>query len=187
MRSVSNATEHRDFGPGAGVPIKPSGTWRDKVVRVARGPWGRPLGRGAMALGALVFLSWLGARSASSAAEASSEPEPQLASLGSDASASSTPVSAVESGRDSGTDADGEGVPRGVLADGRVVLNVANESELCQLPSIGPSRAQKIIELRQRLGRFNSLRQLLRVRGIGPRTLEKLRPRLVLDAPDAGS
>jgi competence protein ComEA len=77
---------------------------------------------------------------------------------------------------------------RGVLEDGRVVLNEATDEDLRRLPGIGPARAAKIMALRDRLGRFRSFRQLLQVRGIGPRTLHKLEPRMVLNAPpnDAG-
>jgi len=71
------------------------------------------------------------------------------------------------------------------LPDGRVILNAANERELCRLPGVGPSRAKRILELRDKLVRFRSIRQLLRVRGIGPRTLKRLQPLLVLDAPEA--
>jgi competence protein ComEA len=75
-----------------------------------------------------------------------------------------------------------------VLEDGRVVLNEATDEDLRRLPGIGPARAAKIIALRDRLGGFRSFRQLLQVRGIGLRTLRKLEPRMVLDAPsnDAG-
>jgi competence protein ComEA len=72
-----------------------------------------------------------------------------------------------------------------VLPDGRVVLNAATAEDLCRLPGIGPARAAKILELRAKLGGFRSVRQLLRVRGIGPRTLKRLSPLLVLDAPSA--
>jgi competence protein ComEA len=75
------------------------------------------------------------------------------------------------------------GAPRsqGITSDGKVILNTADASELTRLPSVGAKRAQQIIELRTRLKRFRSPNDLLRVRGIGPRTLEKMRPYLVLD------
>jgi competence protein ComEA len=78
-----------------------------------------------------------------------------------------------------------------VLPDGRIVLNSANEQELCRLRGIGPSRAHAIVALRQRLGRFRSPRDLLRVKGIGARTLAKFSAQLVVDdprvQPDAGA
>ncbi|HEU4409992.1 MAG TPA: helix-hairpin-helix domain-containing protein, partial [Polyangiaceae bacterium] len=74
----------------------------------------------------------------------------------------------------------------GVLPDGRVVLNAANEDDLKRLPGVGPTRAKAILALRSRLGRFRSLNDLRRVKGIGRRSLERLRPHAVLDAPAQG-
>jgi len=71
----------------------------------------------------------------------------------------------------------------GVLADGRVVLNVATATELLRLPGVGAKRAESIVQLRQRLGRFARPSDLLRIKGIGPRTLERMLPQLVLDPP----
>jgi competence protein ComEA len=67
-------------------------------------------------------------------------------------------------------------------ADGRVILNLAGPAELQRLPGVGAKRAAAIVELRQRLRRFRRLSDLLRIKGIGPRTLERMLPMLVLDA-----
>ncbi len=56
-----------------------------------------------------------------------------------------------------------------------VPINNATAAELEQLPGIGPAMAQRIIE-RRRVRRFTSAEDLLDVKGIGPKTLEKLRP-----------
>jgi competence protein ComEA len=60
-------------------------------------------------------------------------------------------------------------------------LNQADAAELRRLPGVGAKRAQAILLLRQRLGRFQKPADLLRVKGIGPRTLERLLPHVVLD------
>jgi competence protein ComEA len=62
-----------------------------------------------------------------------------------------------------------------------VVLNTADASELQRLPGVGAKRAEAILALRQRLGRFRRPSDLLRVKGIGPRTLERMLPHLTLD------
>jgi competence protein ComEA len=72
-----------------------------------------------------------------------------------------------------------------LLPDGRLVLNEANADELDRLPGIGKKRADDIVALRAKLGRFKRLTDLLRVRGIGPRSLEGLKEHLVLDRPVA--
>jgi competence protein ComEA len=71
----------------------------------------------------------------------------------------------------------------GITADGKVVLNEANADELMKLPRVGPKRAQAILEVRKRLGRFRQPTDLLRVKGIGRKTLRVLLPLLVVDAP----
>ncbi len=65
----------------------------------------------------------------------------------------------------------------------RVILNTASELELQQLPGVGPARAKAIVALREKLGRFKRFEDLLRVRGIKRRSLERIRERAVLDPP----
>lgn len=71
---------------------------------------------------------------------------------------------------------------RALTAEGRVILNLAGPVELQRLPGVGAKRAVAIVALRERLGRFRRLGDLLRIKGIGPRTLERMLPMLVLDA-----
>lgn len=69
-------------------------------------------------------------------------------------------------------------------SDGRVILNLAAESDLVGLPGIGPKKAKAIIELRTKLGgRFKRLEELTRIRGIKRKFLDRLRPRVLLDPP----
>jgi competence protein ComEA len=68
-------------------------------------------------------------------------------------------------------------------AEPPVFLNQASASELQRLPGVGPKRAEAILQLRLRLGRFRRPSDLLRIKGIGPRTLQRMLPQLVLDAP----
>lgn len=55
-------------------------------------------------------------------------------------------------------------------------LNTASEAELASLPRIGPVTAAAIVQWRVQNGGFNSVDDLLKVRGIGKATLEGLRP-----------
>lgn len=71
----------------------------------------------------------------------------------------------------------------GLTADGRVILNLASADELRKLPGVGQKRAEAIVALRQKLGRFKRPTDLLRVRGIGLKRLKQLLPKLVLDPP----
>ncbi|MCS7065999.1 MAG: helix-hairpin-helix domain-containing protein [Fimbriimonadales bacterium] len=61
-----------------------------------------------------------------------------------------------------------------------VDLNRATAEELEALPGIGPVLAARIVEYRQMRGRFQSVDELLEVRGIGPKRLEQLRPYVVV-------
>ncbi|MBK7398539.1 MAG: helix-hairpin-helix domain-containing protein [Myxococcales bacterium] len=67
-----------------------------------------------------------------------------------------------------------------VLSDGALIvdLNRASEQDLRRLSGIGPGRARAILALRDKLGRFKSIDDLLRIKGFGKATLRRLRPQL---------
>jgi competence protein ComEA len=58
----------------------------------------------------------------------------------------------------------------------QIDLNSADRAELLQLPGVGDALAQRILNYRRQQGRFQRVEDLRRVRGIGPITMEKLRP-----------
>jgi competence ComEA-like helix-hairpin-helix protein len=58
---------------------------------------------------------------------------------------------------------------------GTLDLNSATRAELEMLPGVGPALAERIIAERTAAGAFASVDDLDRVKGIGPRTLERLR------------
>ncbi len=58
----------------------------------------------------------------------------------------------------------------------RINVDRATASELERLPRIGPVLAVRIVADRRQRGPFGSLEGLDRVRGIGPKVLEALRP-----------
>jgi competence protein ComEA len=101
-----------------------------------------------------------------------------------EASSAPAPSRAVPGGPPAASGSAAPGVAQsGVTADGKVILNLANASELDRLPGVGKKTAERIIELRSRLGRFKKLSDLLRVKGIGTKSFQKMLPELVLDAP----
>ena len=55
-------------------------------------------------------------------------------------------------------------------------INTASTKELQTLPSIGPQMAQRIIQYREEHGDFESVDALTEVKGIGEKTLEKVKP-----------
>jgi competence protein ComEA len=63
----------------------------------------------------------------------------------------------------------------GAAAAGPVNLNTATESQLEQLPGIGPALAQAIVAERTRKGGFRSVNELREVRGIGERRFADLK------------
>jgi competence protein ComEA len=67
----------------------------------------------------------------------------------------------------------------------RVDLNQADWPELALLPGIGETVARNLVQYRSEHGPFQSLAELLRVPGVGPRTLEKIGPHLEpLESPE---
>lgn len=63
----------------------------------------------------------------------------------------------------------------------RVNVNTANQATLALLDQIGPERARLIVEFRETNGPFRTYPDLLRVRGIGRRTVEGLVDRICFE------
>jgi competence protein ComEA len=57
-----------------------------------------------------------------------------------------------------------------------VNINTADVEELDELPQVGPSTAETIIQYREANGLFRSVSELEEVPGIGPATLEEIKP-----------
>lgn len=70
--------------------------------------------------------------------------------------------------------------PRRTAAAGpvRMNLNTASEPLLQRLPGVGPKIAARIAEYRAAHGGFREPREIMHVKGIGPKTYEKMAPYL---------
>ena len=58
----------------------------------------------------------------------------------------------------------------------RLDINTARDFELAVLPGIGPKTAAAIVEYRTAHGPFASIEALCNVKGIGQKTVERIRP-----------
>jgi competence ComEA-like helix-hairpin-helix protein len=59
---------------------------------------------------------------------------------------------------------------------GKLNLNTANEDQLMLLPTVGPSKAERIVTWRKKNGGFKRTADLRRVKGFGYKTFKKLEP-----------
>lgn len=176
------------------------------VARVRASVWATIIGRALAVLGALLVLAWIGrtadaARAAGHAGDAGADPataptvvttEPAVGAAAAplavaavanppvteppraagDADASMGAAEAVEGPRPSA----GRATP-----NAPVYLNDADEAELRRLPGVGAKRAHAILAQRARLGRFKRVEDLLRVKGVGRKAIQKWRPLVRLE------
>jgi competence protein ComEA len=141
-------------------------------------------------LGSDIHAAWLASKPAVSARSQPLGPSALTANGAAGASGSTTPVpNAGPAAQTLGpavaptVSAAAAGSSGGMTEDGKVILNQAGASDLRHLPGVGQKRADAILALRTRLGRFKQVNDLLRVKGIGVRGLKKILPHVVLDAP----
>ena len=185
-------------GEGRTQALVASPTFAERLRTLRGSVWAPLFAKAAGVLAGMLALAAIGASSlargsgvALPAASAHAEPRsPAVASLGAPNLAPRAHAAALEADADAGA-RPGDGgseAPKpssdAVTADGKIILNLASESDLRHLPGIGAKRAAAILALRAKLGgRFKRLSELLRVKGIGAKGLKKLEPRVVLDAP----
>ncbi|MDQ4024065.1 MAG: helix-hairpin-helix domain-containing protein, partial [Actinomycetota bacterium] len=70
--------------------------------------------------------------------------------------------------------------PASAATPSAVSLNSADQAALETIPGVGPVTAAAIVAYRDETGPFTSVEQLLEVSGIGPATLESVRPYVTL-------
>ena len=68
------------------------------------------------------------------------------------------------------------------IKDGEELVNIntAVKQELMALPKIGPVTAERIIRFRDDFAPFQSIDDLAKIKGIGPKTLERLKTRIII-------
>jgi competence protein ComEA len=176
--------------------------WARVRGAVADSAWGSLVGKGFVYAIGFVLLAAVGsgrihclsARSRgpvpeANAAAAAPPPPSELVTMNAPAAAAApTAVPTCSPDAGAATDAGGEGCENqeanaadagaesGRTKEGKVVLNRASEEDLRHLPGIGATRARAILALRAKIGRFSRVEDLLRVKGIGRRSLARLRP-----------
>ncbi len=64
--------------------------------------------------------------------------------------------------------------------DPLISINTASIDMLCTLDGIGPSTAQRIIDYRERYGLFQSIEELMNVKGIGKKKYERIQDKICL-------
>ena len=64
-----------------------------------------------------------------------------------------------------------------------VDLNAATVKELEELPGVGPTTANAIIQFRTQTGKFRRVNDLLAIRGISEAKLKKIRPYVTIGPP----
>src|SRR5579883_2881961 len=66
-------------------------------------------------------------------------------------------------------------------------LNRATHAELRLLPGVGDSLAERIVDHRRQHGSFRKVDDLRQVSGVGPKTLDRLRPRVAVMPDEEGA
>ena len=190
MEAQAARKKDRSLTPQA----EPKGALGRMRAAIADSPWGALAGKGLLAATGFVLLALVGsgrlggapprlgiAEAAAATASASASASASIkAPPAPEASASASAVADPPADAGAPSDPKDGGGPA-VTADGKVALNLATEQDLRRLPGIGATRAKAILALRERLGRFRRPEDLLRVKGIGRRSLARLRPLLIIE------
>jgi competence protein ComEA len=65
----------------------------------------------------------------------------------------------------------------------KIDINRAGTEELATIPGIGKSLAQRIVDFRDEHGAFTRVEDLLKVKGIGEKSFQKIRPHVKVSQP----
>lgn len=184
-RGVFQAGTPQERGPGCGA------LFGHLYARYASSVWFPVVGKTLVAVCAVASIAWLGGRAeeddaygrpvdlaavrATAKDQTAAEPEPTRSAAG--------PPPSEEREEPDPCEPTPSSSPPGITEDGKVILNVASKAEFTRLRGVGEKRAAAIVALRERLGKFRKVSDLLRVRGIGWKSLQKLKEHVVLEPP----
>jgi comEA protein len=73
------------------------------------------------------------------------------------------------------------GNPDSGISNKKINLNTATLKELDTLPGIGKELGKRILAYRETNGNFSSIEELMKVRGIGEKTFEKLKNLITIE------
>ncbi|HOO11758.1 MAG TPA: helix-hairpin-helix domain-containing protein [Bacillota bacterium] len=65
-------------------------------------------------------------------------------------------------------------------ANAKININTADVAQLDTLQGIGPVLAQRIVDFREREGRFERIEDIMKVSGIGPKVYENIKDRITV-------
>jgi competence protein ComEA len=157
------------------------------VARVVGSRFAKPVARVTLAAAGLLLLAFIGKTAVAGALAAAPVAATSAAAApGAPASApTSLPLPAPAPPPAPAPAADPAPASRTrATADDPVILNTATVDDFRRLPGVGEKRATAALAVRMRLGgRFHTVDDLLKVKGIGRTTLRRLRPLVRLDPP----
>jgi competence protein ComEA len=67
------------------------------------------------------------------------------------------------------------------LKEKSININTATKEDLIKLPGVGPSTAEKIIEYREKINGFKKIEDIMKVKGIGQKKFEKMKPYIFIE------
>jgi competence protein ComEA len=63
----------------------------------------------------------------------------------------------------------------------KININSASVKELQELPQIGTAVAQRIVDYREKHGKFTKIEEIMKVKGIGEKTFLKIKPLITVE------
>lgn len=93
-------------------------------------------------------------------------------------------IDSIKSGEDILKNSDGKkkkGKKGEDLKEKSININYAPKEQLILLPGIGESTAEKILMYRKEYGSFKKIEDIMKIKGIGAKKFEKLKPYITID------